>query len=242
MSEQDVQAPDEQTQEEVANLPAPSDPENPEHAPLDLEADEPRESDDDATAGDESGDTGGGEAPGAAQPAPPPPPDTESMLDEITRGLERAAKNYGKRVADVLGSDWHGLMPCPLCSEHFPGVLTPAPLSEDTIAAVRPLIGLPDLSTYKDDRFARACDRCNGLGKTLTGSRVPAYATMQCNDCRGTGFQSAETATPATASNGHDVPPPPTHVDDEPVPAMPEAARVALRAMLAASENAGVAG
>lgn len=241
MSEQETQTPDEQTQEEVENLPAPSDPEHPDSEPEDPEADTDGPSDDDVTGADQEPD--GGEGEGSGEPAQPEPgsPDTESRLDELTSQLMRAAKNYGKRVADIFGDDWQGCMPCPLCATDFPGILTPAPRSDEVIAAVRPIIGLPDLSTFKEDRFARACDRCNGLGKTLTGSRVPSFATMQCNDCKGTGFQTAEAGAQAPVANGHaDVTPPPTHVDEEPSPALPEASLVALEQMLAAARNAGV--
>lgn len=241
MSEQEPQVPDEQAQEEAANLPPPSDPENPAHAPEDPAADTDGPSDDEATGADTAGEPEGDETPPAGEPQPAAPPDTESMLDEVTKGLERAAKNYGKRVADVLGEDWHGLIPCPLCSDPFPGLLTPAPPSEQTVQAVRPIIGLPDLSTYKEDRFARPCDRCNGLGKTLTGSKVPAYATMICNDCKGTGFQTAEAGAAAPVANGSEVLPPPTHVEADAPYELPAAAQEALRQMLAASENAGVA-
>src|SRR5690242_14271054 len=191
MSAPEAPQTDETPQEEGENLPAPSDPEQPDHAPEDPEADEPGPSDDDATADGENGDEDGNETPPEAAPAAPEPPSTESQLDAITASLSKAARSYGNAVAKAFGPDWQGCMPCPLCADDFPGILTPAPRSEDTILAVRPIIGLPDLSNYRQDAHARACDQCDGKGMTLTGSTVPKYATIQCSACKGRGFRSS---------------------------------------------------
>lgn len=243
MSDPDVTQPDEGQAAEVENLPAPSDPEHPDHAPEDPDADTDGPSDDDATGADAADDTDGADESGAPVQPEPAPPDTESRLDAVTTALAKAARTYANRVAAIFDGDWMGASVCPLCADDFPGIVTPAPRSEATVAAVRPIIGLPDLSTYRDDKYARTCDRCDGLGKTLTGSRVPAYATMNCPECLGAGFKSAETPTVTVARvNGDVVPPPPTHTDEPPVPAMPQASIDALERMLESARNAGVAG
>lgn len=211
--------------------------------PDDPAADTDGPSDDDVVGNDDTDDEDDDEQP-ADEPAPPPPaPDTEAQLDKITTALSKAARTYGNRVAAIFGDDWQGCIPCPLCATDFPGVLTPAPRSDEVVAAVRPIIGLPDLTTYREDRFARTCERCDGRGKTLTGSRVPEYATMRCPECQGSGFKSAEQSAPAPVhTNGYDAPPLPTHVEDAPVPAMPQASIDALEKMLEAARNQGVAG
>jgi len=242
MQNEDVQHEDAGDDADAADIPAPSDPEHPDHAPEDPDADVDGESDDDATGADAAGDEDGVNEPGEAAQPGQPHPDTESRLEVVTTQLAKAARTYGNRVTAIFGDDWMGCVPCPLCAEDFPGVVTPAPRSEQAVATVRPLIGLPDLTTYREDRFARTCERCDGRGKTLTGSRVPAYATMQCPECLGTGFKTAETPTvTVTRVNGDPVMPPPTHTDDVPTPAMPEASIQALEAMVAAARNAGVA-
>lgn len=221
------------------DLPAPSDPESPDWQPEDPGADEPGPSDDDATSDGDTDDGDDGESSPDSQPAPPSAPDTAGQLERVTNALFKAAKNYGKRVAEIFGDDWLGCIPCPCCAQDFPGVVTPAPRNEDAIAATRALIGLPDLSTYVEDRFARQCERCQGRGKTLTGSRVPEYATIRCKQCNGTGFTSAEQGF--ELSNGATAPavlPAPTHEDTPPVPAMSPDALDALEKMLNAGRNA----
>jgi hypothetical protein len=194
--------------------------------------------DEDATGDDDTGDEGDDETGAEENGGIEAQPDTEAALEGLTKQLERRAQSYGKSLATILGDDWHGLVPCPLCSEHFPGLLTPAPPSEETIAAIRPLIGLPDFSNYVPDTFARKCERCSGRGKTLTGSQVPEYATMRCKDCNGTGFKSAEAG--ATPSNGTDTDGgyvAPTHEENPEAPPLPPAAVEALEKMLAAAHN-----
>jgi len=220
-------------------FPAPEDPESPDFVPGERSPDEPGVSDDEATEEEQgAGEDEGGE-PSEGAGSEPPSPDTESRMEEVARGLERAAKNYSKRVADVLAGDPMGIVPCPLCSEHFPGLLTPAPPSPEAVAAVRPIIGLPDFTNFRQDGHARICDQCDGLGRTLTGSKVPQYATIQCSECNGTGFRSPLDAHRAQLQNGTAyTPPTPTHEDDVPVPMMPDAALEALEATVNAARAA----
>lgn len=243
MSEPQAPTPDEEQLHEDPPAQPVADPESPEHAPEDPEADEPGPSDDDATGADTADDEDEDAQPDEPAPAPPAPPATESQLEAVTNALAKEARRYGNAVARIFGDDWLGCMPCPLCATDFPGVLTPAPRSDDVIAAVRPIIGLPDLSNYRQDAHARACDQCDGKGMTLTGSTVPKYATIQCSACKGRGFRSSapEHEVPAYV-NGGVVEAPATHVEPEAPPAMPPAAVEALEQMLAAARGAGVGG
>jgi hypothetical protein len=189
---------------------------------------------DDGATDDEDDDETGAEENGGIEAQP----DTEAALEGLTKQLERRAQSYGKSLATILGDDWHGLVPCPLCAEHFPGLLTPAPPSEETIAAIRPLIGLPDFSNYVPDTFARQCNRCSGRGKTLTGSQVPEYATMRCKECNGTGFVSAEAGFDYRNGTASSEPvPAPTHEENPEAPALPPDAIIALERMLASAQN-----
>jgi hypothetical protein len=148
-------------------------------------------------------------------------------------------RSYGKRVGELLGDDWLGITPCPMCAEHYPGLLTPAPLSPEAIATIRPLIGLPDFRNFRQDTHARTCDACGGLGKTLTGSRVPEFATITCHECDGTGFRSALQAhREQLHPNGSPFPPLPTHVDVPDTPAMSVDSIEALERMAAAGRAA----
>jgi hypothetical protein len=219
---------------EPGTFPAPTDPESPDFEPGQDAPDEDGPSDDDATGADTAGDGEPDDATGESEDKPDLSPDTASRIDQASKDLGRAGRAYGRKVATILGDDWLGLIPCPLCADHYPGLLSPAPPTPETVAAVRPLIGLPDFSNYRQDGHARVCDACDGLGKTLTGSRVPAFATITCNECSGTGFRSALDAHRAlTHPNGAALPPVATHVDAEPVPAMTMDSITALEEMAA---------
>lgn len=242
MSDTPAEAP---TEEQLHEDPPPQPVQDPEQGPVepeDPEADTPPdEGEDDTGAGEEEQPEEAPE-PQPEPPAAPPAPDTASRIEEVSTALYKAAKSYSKRVGDILEGDSLGITVCPLCATDFPGLLTPAPRSDEAIAAVRPIIGLPDLTTYAEDRYARGCDRCAGRGKTLTGSRVPEYATMRCPDCNGTGFKTAETGVASAPVNGHDAPMiAPTHEDEMPPVGMPQASIDALEKMLEAARNQGVA-
>jgi hypothetical protein len=224
---------------EPGTFPAPDDPENPASEPGQGAPDEDGPSDDDATGADDSGDADDADADDSPGAPTPEQADTEARMDQVTRGLDKAQRAYGRAVGKVLEDDAMGLVPCPLCADHFPGLLTPAPPSAETVQAVRPLIGLPDFSTYRPDTHARACDACGGLGKTLTGSKVPEYATIVCHECAGRGFRSALDAHQTVkAGNGAAAMPAPTHVEDIPVPAMSPESIEALERMAAAGRAA----
>ena len=217
------------------------DPDHPDFDPDEAAVDNPDESGDDATGDEDAGDGAGGEASPDEEPPATAPPDTSAVLERVSTALYKAAKSYGKRVGDILADDSLGIVPCPLCNDDFPGLLTPAPRSEAAVAAVRPIIGLPDLSTFVEDRFARQCERCQGRGKTLTGSRVPEYATIRCQQCNGTGFTSAEQGfVLQNGSTTTTTVPTPTHEDDSAPFQLPPEAQDALEKMLNASRNVGI--
>lgn len=112
----------------------------------------------------------------------------EARIAEMDKRMRRRADAYSKGVVEILGDDLGGFLPCELCSPFYPGVRLPVPLTAEQTATLRDLIGLPSLETMQQDPYARACDACGGKGKTLTGSAVPSYSSIECLKCHGKGW------------------------------------------------------
>lgn len=123
------------------------------------------------------------------EPEPPPsPPTREAVVNEQAKKLDRATDTYTKKVVEVLGGDLSGFETCPLCEPFYPGLRLPVPLTAEIAAQLRVLLGMPAMDNFRQDRHARECDDCGGLGKVLTGSHVEQYATIQCLACHGKGW------------------------------------------------------
>jgi len=167
-----------------------------------------------------------------------------SADEEQRKAMERAVRNYGRAIVGVLGADLGPFAICPCCHPSTPGLFIAHEHSDAEIASMRQILGLPDLTNYTGDRYARTCPDCSGFGVTLTGSRVPKHATIQCLTCKGRGYTSAaeEHNTPGQA-DPEGAQPVTTAADQQPAPMLPQAAQDALRAMLDAADaaRAGIA-
>lgn len=142
-------------------------------------------------------------APDDDEPEPEPEPDepeqgdeqlrqakatTERELEKALQSLTKEADRHAERVRQIMGDDAEGLVPCELCWEHAPGFRWNRSPDPETVAAVRVVIGMPDLSNYRPSATERICDDCGGLGKVRTGSVVPQFETATCDGCAGKGF------------------------------------------------------
>lgn len=123
------------------------------------------------------------------EPEPPAPqPDPQAIVNEQAKKLDRATDSYSKKVVEILGADLAGFETCPLCEPFYPGIRLPIPLTADTTAALRIILGMPARENFQQDRFSTNCTDCRGLGKVLTGSSVEQYATATCLTCKGKGW------------------------------------------------------
>lgn len=112
----------------------------------------------------------------------------EALIAEAEKKLRRRADSYSKGVVEILGDDLGGWIACELCGPFFPGIRLPVPLTAEQTATLRDLIGLPSLETMAQDPYSKTCDACTGKGKTLTGSSVPQYSSIECLKCHGKGW------------------------------------------------------
>lgn len=135
------------------------------------------------------------EPPTPAPPVEAPPAAGQRDDREIERMFKRLADEdarHTKKVVEIVGADAGELTPCPLCVTSTAGFLFPhvaegAPV--EVKDAVRRAIGDQVVPEYLSDPDAQTCDRCDGFGQTLTGSKSPGHLTKPCSECNGTGWK-----------------------------------------------------
>jgi len=206
----------------------PDQPQQPEAAP-DVEpvgpetpADAPEQTPDEEQA-EEAGEPLETEPP-AEQP-PAAQPETQGLSDEeaerIGRQLDKERTRHSNRVSEIMGEWAQPLETCPLCEPNIPGFIFPPsqvqPRSE-LHGALLEVLKNPLAPEYETDPTKPACDTCKGLGKILTGSKVPEQIKLMCPTCKGKGWvdRSGRFVATATApeleavpvaSNGQSEPP-----------------------------------
>jgi hypothetical protein len=116
-------------------------------------------------------------------------PRSQADIDKLTRQLEKEAERHAKRVAEIMGDDFALLVPSPV--DWTPGFLfnvaemLPTP---EQVAELHALLGGGAPVELREAEDARSCDKCNGLGDVLTGSRKPGQETKPCSGCGGVGW------------------------------------------------------
>jgi hypothetical protein len=114
--------------------------------------------------------------------------DRTGDIEKTHRALEKEAERHARRVEELMGSDFAALQSCELCWEAAPGFRWGRMPDPETVAHVRVVIGMPDLSNFAPSSTERQCDDCRGRGKVRTGSCVSKYETAICDACKGKGW------------------------------------------------------
>lgn len=147
--------------------------------------------------------------------APEEPEPTSEAVKRLESGkmdreLEREAKRHRDALDRIMGELALGLEPCPLCEEATAGFRYNVPPDEQQLAAVKVAIGeRPDLD-FKAAEDRSKCEKCDGLGQVLTGSRVDQFILGPCRQCNGWGYLDAQgnAAAPDPPANMPPVPAP----------------------------------
>lgn len=113
---------------------------------------------------------------------------TEQEIERNAERLFKEAVRHGNRVAEIMGSDFDGLVRCELCWDHAPGFRWNVAPQEPQLSAVRVAIGLRAMDNFHPSATEAVCSNCGGLGEVKTGSLVPKYETLPCDPCEGKGF------------------------------------------------------
>jgi len=126
-----------------------------------------------------------------AQPEAAAAPRSQEEIEALNRKLEAEAVRHSKRVAEIMGDDFQLLIPSPV--DWTPGFLfnVPGMLPEpEQVAALDAILGRAGLEDFVPAEDVEPCEKCNALGRTLTGSRVEGQQTKPCAKCSGSGFQT----------------------------------------------------
>jgi hypothetical protein len=178
----------------------------------------PRDDDDDETSGDEQ--TESEPEPDVDEGADlgeeaPPEPATDMDMEERFKRLDSESKRHLTRVQTIMGENFEGAEPCPMCIS--PGVVFPFNPDDEGDAERRAIVldyfalGIGNLQTARD---AVECPDCDGLGQVLTGSKRASWEVKDCSTCGGKGWveptvlQARTDAGSATMATPPGIPPP----------------------------------
>lgn len=156
-----------------------------------------------AEEADDSGDEEAGEEEQAA-PEPEPLPEgvlTPEQYEQRAQKIERRAATYAKAVSEIMEEQALDLLPCPCCSATmhpmFVNKHDAGRYPDDVKGAVLTFLGFAQEQEYEADQEVRRCPKCDGKGRTATGSTVQGNETRQCTHCLGFGY-----FPPPNASDG----------------------------------------
>jgi hypothetical protein len=148
----------------------------------------------DETSGDDEPEGAGG---GGEEAASTPAVRSQKEIEDLQGKLEREAERHAKRVAEIMGEDFAFLVPNPI--DWTPGFLFNVPQMlpfPEQVAELDAILGRGAAADYAEAEDAQACDKCNALGRTLTGSKVDGQVTKPCAKCNGTGWVVKLAAVP----------------------------------------------
>lgn len=164
-------------------------------------------------------------------------PEASAHMEEVGKQLDALNKTVATRLGRILGDDAIDLDPCPWCSYfNTPGHVFRGVLPNDLRTHIAHLIGERAPEDFEKDSYSRACDKCRGLGETLTGSKVPGRERLPCYDCGGNGWIAVgneRASTVLSRANGPAAavaPLSPADVAMQPAPTVEPAEAAALRA------------
>lgn len=205
MSDQELEQPETQADDEQ-DLPEP---------PAAPAEDEP-DADDVDTDDDEQPD-------GDDEPEPQAQALSQKEIEKRLNALQRESERHAKRVAEIMGDDRGMLLDCPLCDSIIPGYVMPTPQTPARFPAVREFMGDTPKRELREDPDATRCEVCDGWGVLDTASRVQGQVELVCKTCNGRGWVGPRaqaqpvhgfaSTTEATPANGEA---PPLQVADSP--------------------------
>jgi hypothetical protein len=168
-------------------------------------------------------------------PVEDPEPSSLALIEKRGKDLDGLAKTVKTRLTSILGADLELFEECEICNYwNTPGWRITGPLPAEVADVVRLALGMHGEAEYQRDEYSRACEKCNGLGVVLTGSKAVGQETLQCLPCKGFGWvpigDERRIGAFATVNGPAAAPPAPLA---GPLPAAPESPEIAAaRALL----------
>lgn len=106
---------------------------------------------------------------------------------EVAKKLKQATQGYHTRIFNILGAEMEQKI-CPTCDGFG---------FADEQQVATSAAGLPDDFVHPENYVT--CDRCNGYGEILSGSKNPAHAVVTCTHCSGLGYRIEQAQIPQAA-------------------------------------------
>lgn len=123
------------------------------------------------------------------QPAEEQEPDSRAIIEQRDREWERVTKYLAKNLGEIEQDDAVNYVECPVCRAFgTPGFVLPQPPPPEVLGVLHQWLGMRPNDEYRADDYSRECPKCDGLGETLTGSKVPGRDKLPCYDCQGDGW------------------------------------------------------
>jgi hypothetical protein len=160
-----------------------------EEAQDDSQPGEPPITEEDANEGEEG--AGAGEFIDAApDEAPAARGLTEQEIEKQYRALEKEQTRHAGAITRIMGDEAPELVACPFCEPELGGYLRMESLEhprDEMHEAMIAVLKKPAQVSYREAPHSVQCHDCDGLGKVLSGSRVPGNETIACPTCSGAG-------------------------------------------------------
>lgn len=104
--------------------------------------------------------------------------ESEAQFEQQRKQADAALKRYHTAIERIFGT-LEGWETCMVCGGN--GLVPPGQIAQPT---------------YQQDPDTERCERCQGLGRMLTGSLVPGSESVNCTGCSGSGFTYKRAPTP----------------------------------------------
>lgn len=116
-------------------------------------------------------------------------PESGAAMEKMGKSLDALQRHVAKRIGEILGDDVAEWEECEICNYwNTPGWRHKGPLPSEVEDVVRVALGGHGLAEYQQDEFSRSCEKCNGLGFVLTGSKAVGQESLPCLRCEGMGW------------------------------------------------------
>lgn len=113
-----------------------------------------------------------------------------TRLRLLDKSLEKENARHERSLKALHAEAWDAYVMCPLCiGEGFLLPYGPGELPGEQLDAMDALSGRYTPPEYVVDDAYVMCDKCEGQGRNITGSKVPEHMTKLCDDCQGNGFK-----------------------------------------------------
>lgn len=111
--------------------------------------------------------------------------------EKAFKARDTRVDTYTKYMEGWATEQEQPLVRCPLCLPETPGFIfhpEQVPLNQDQLNVCNILSGNPLMPDFQAIPQAQTCPACKGEGRVLTGSKVTNKTTIECLECKGSGW------------------------------------------------------